>query len=187
MDDPLLPVGSPPDPTQSFSHRLALVLLLPLTVLFVALVLTLFVTHTTAYVDGPSMEPTLYDREVVLVTRGYDEPVKGDVVIIELDLSNGDTGVLVKRIVAVAGDEVEVDKGNAIINGAVERGDHTVIVGERDISVPRQVVPDGYVYVLGDNRPVSEDSRLFGPVSIDSLEGKVVAVIQPVNRARRVD
>lgn len=185
--DYLPPPEPQPDPERSFSHRLALALLIPLVIVFVGLFITLFVTHSTTQVEGPSMEPTLQTQEIVLVTRGYEKPVRGDVVIVRLELSDEDAGLLVKRIVALAGDEIEVDRGNAIINGSPERGDHTVVVSERDISVPRQVVPEGHVYVLGDNRPLSEDSRLFGPVPAEWLTGKVIAVVAPINSLRFVD
>jgi signal peptidase I len=165
----------------------ALFLIVPLVIVFVGLLSTFYFTYQTAYVDGISMEPTLLSGELVLVTRGYEQPLRGDVVVVELVAADGSTDVLVKRIVGLPGDEVLVEEGQATVNGKPEQGEHTVYVSCCDLSVPRQIVPDGMVFLLGDNRPVSEDSRLFGTVPIADVRGKVVAVFKPVTDARIVD
>lgn len=175
------------DTGQRAPSMLAMVLLVPLAIVFVGLVSTFYFTYQTAYVDGISMQPTLLSGELVLVTRGYEQPLRGDVVVVEIAAEDGSTDVLVKRIVGLPGDEVEVEEGQATVNGEPEQGDHTVYVACCDLSVPRQRVPEGKVFLLGDNRPVSEDSRLFGTVPLTDVRGKVVAVFKPVNAARLVD
>ncbi len=175
------------DYEKEFSHKLAVFLLVPLSILLVGLLTTFYVNNTTAYIDGISMEPTLLSEELVLVTRGYDQPARGDIVVIVEQLADGSKQDIVKRIVGLAGDEIEIRQGRAVINGEAERGVYTVYVAEGDIEAPRSRVPDDHVYVLGDNRPVSEDSRIFGPVPLDAVLGQVTWVIQPIDSFRRVD
>lgn len=177
----------PTDAHDTFSHRLAFALVIPLAILLVAVLTTFFGMYSTAYVDGLSMEPTLLDNELVLVTRGYEEPRRGDIVVVDVSVPGVEEGVLVKRIVAVPGDEIEVVEGEAYVNGEKEKGGYTVYIACCDLSVDPLTVPDGQVFLLGDNRPISEDSRIFGTVPFENIEGKVVAVLKPIEEARRVD
>lgn len=179
--------GTDQDGHLTLSQRIAVLVLVPLAVIFVGVISTFYVNYSTAYVDGDSMEPTLTSGELVLVSRGYDQPLRGDVVVVSRENGDGSSDVLVKRIVALSGDEVQVDEGNATINGRAEQGRHTVFIAPCDLSVPLQVVPDDEVFLLGDNRPISEDSRLFGTVPLSDVRGKVIAVIRPLSSARFVD
>ncbi|MHB9005189.1 MAG: signal peptidase I [Coriobacteriia bacterium] len=168
-------------------YHVALVLLPVLLVVFVGLFVGLYVTHTTTRVHGPSMAPTLLPEDILLVTRGYDSPIRGDVVVVR-SLDPDDAGeLLVKRVIGIPGDEVSVVDGRALVNGESERGPYTVYVSAGDINVSLLTVPPGAVYVLGDNRPVSSDSRIFGPQPLDTVVGRVISIIAPINRARRVD
>lgn len=179
-----------PDPDTSRRHRpsvAAVVLFVALSVLLVGVMSTFYVTYSTAYVDGISMEPTLLSGELVLVTRGYDQPLRGDVIVIDLAEEGQPPDILVKRLVGLPGDEIVVKEGVASINGEPEKGDHTVYIAQSDLSVPRQTVPDGRVFVLGDNRPISEDSRIFGTVPLENVLGEVVAVFMPLEDARYID
>lgn len=175
------------DYEQEFSHKLAVFLLVPLSVLLVGLLTTFYVKNTTAVIDGASMEPQLLTEDLVLVTRGYENPSRGDVIVIQPKRSGENPDALAKRVVGLPGDAIEIRQGRAIVNGEIEHGDYTVYVAEGDIEAPRSVVPEGHVYVLGDNRPVSEDSRLFGTVPLDWVIGEVTWVIQPIDRFGRVD
>lgn len=175
-----------PNPESQFSHRLAVVLLVPLSILLVGLLSTLYINNTTALIEGPSMEPTLLSGEIVLVSRGYELPARGDIVVISAEFADETPQKLVKRVIALEGDEVEVRAGTAIVNGSAEKGAYTVYVAPADLELARQIVPEGHVFVLGDNRPVSEDSRIFGTVPMDWIDGEVTWVVQPVSQARRI-
>ena len=72
------------------------------------------------------------------------------------------------------------------MNGTIEQGAYTVYVATADISMREITVPGDSIFVLGDNRPASSDSRIFGPVPEDLIVGRVTAVIAPIDRMRIV-
>jgi len=115
-------------------------------------------TFTTVVVSGESMLPTLKNNQRVLTSRAYwlVGPIKDkDIVVIKDD---GPTGYIIKRVYRMAGEVV--DWYNVPDNVDFRKGEYKV--------------PAGHVYVLGDNREVSEDSRRFGPVKVEDIIGKVV-------------
>jgi signal peptidase I len=174
----------PPGRGDLIARRLFVPLILAL-----ALLLAVFwVAFTPVRIEGDSMLPVLRDGDRVLVTRGYTQPARGDVVRI-LDFSPRDKAGprVIKRVVALPGDAVQVVSGRAFVNRAATDITENLIISESDVSVGEIVVPPGHVYVLGDNRPVSLDSRFFGPVPLDAVSGKVVFRYTPVTRVGMVD
>ena len=120
-------------------------------------------------VDGNSMCNTLMDGDYVLYTRIIPSLRRGD--IVSLSLPSGE--YYVKRVVAVAGDEVDIRDGRLYINGVEEKAGY--VLGETlmenvAVSYPC-LVEEGHVFVLGDNRPESVDSRYFDPVSEKQVTG----------------
>jgi signal peptidase I len=116
-----------------------------------------YLTTRAVVVQGPSMLPTLKAGDEVLVSRAYwlfGGLRKDDVVV----LKQGSEGYLIKRIYALAGQTVDWQH--------VPRG--------YSVSSPAFVVPEGTVYVVGDNEAESQDSRHFGPVEVNAVIGKVV-------------
>lgn len=178
-----------PSLVRRISEHAAFGVVLVLLVAFLGLVVVLYVTHTTAKVDGESMKPGLLPEDILLVTKGYDNPVRGDVIVINAPshptIQPGTQ--LVKRVIAIPGDEIKVVEGVAFVNGKRESGNYRLEFSPQDIGMPLTTVPAGEIVVLGDNRPISEDSRIFGPVPLDLVIGRVVAVIAPINRYKRVD
>jgi len=168
--------------------RIARLLLLPLLFLF-ALLLTVFaIAFTPVRVIGDSMYPGLHDADRVLATRGYDVPAAGDVVSVHISGQPGlPEGDAIKRILALSGDTVRIDTGIAFINGVPEDSSRALLLSLDDVSMREMVVPDGHIFILGDNRPVSLDSRFFGPVPLDAVRGRVVFVFSPITRAGLVD
>ncbi len=136
-------------------------------------------------VDGDSMNPTLYDRERVFITRlGLHDglPGRGDVIVFRYPLDPSRD--FVKRVVGLPGDELEIRQGRVYLNGSFVVEDYRLI---RDhSSVPATRIPEGQLYVLGDNRPISEDSRHFGFVPAKNVRGRVFLVIWPPTRLRWV-
>ena len=120
-------------------------------------------------VSGNSMSNTLKDGDYVLYTRMVSELNRGD--IVSLSLPSGE--YYVKRVVAVAGDTVDIRDGKVFINGTEENASYVLgeTVGENAAVVYPYTVEEGHVFVLGDNRPESVDSRYFGPVSEKQVTG----------------
>lgn len=149
-------------------------------------------------IEGPAMEPNYNNGDRVLVEKVSGDPEPGDVIILEAPVDGID---VIKRVIGVGGDRIAVQEGVIIRNGepVPQR-----IVGEgTDVSSasavtcleetlagltyrvqrtregrltdePETTVPEGHLYVVGDHRHRSNDSRYFGPVPLDAVEGKVV-------------
>jgi len=143
----------------------------------IALMLRLFVFEFIS-VSGPSMQPTLYSHEYVFmekVTYWFEEPAYGDVVICKFP---GSTATYVKRVIGVEGDVLEIKDGTLYING---QEDKTYFSGYIDHTMPPTVVPDDSIFVMGDNRNQSMDSRYdtVGPLNNNMVLGKALFVIWP--------
>ncbi|MBQ6067041.1 MAG: signal peptidase I [Clostridia bacterium] len=126
-------------------------------------------------VSGSSMNNTLTDGDWLLVTPYYTEPQYGDIVISTKDTAA--EGSLVKRVIAVAGDVVEVDEHDDVtVNGvALKEDSYTLKNGERHGNLTYPItVPEGCVMLMGDNRCGSWDSRFMeiGFAEDDYLLGK---------------
>ncbi len=166
--------------------RLARILLIPLFVAFLAFLLIFYILFTTTSVNGESMLPTLRNGDKLLLTKSYPEPHHGDVIVFEVLDENNDEEGLIKRVVALPGDTVEIRQGIALVNGVVE-GTRSMITSVSDSSYrPPVVVPPEHVYVLGDNRPIALDSRDLGPIPLGSVRGRVAYVFAPASRITRV-
>ncbi len=131
-------------------------------------------------VKGSSMQPTIHDGDRLVVDRVT--PRLGgigrfDVVI--LGNPRNPSEDFVKRVVALPGEKVAIRKGRLVVNGRVlpEFFDK---VGEID-DTPTWTVPDDCYFVLGDNRPVSLDSREFGFVPKRLIRGKVLLCLWPLS------
>ena len=168
-------------------------------ILTIAIALTVaFVIRTyigePVRVDGHSMDYTLADREIMLASK-FDyllgEPKRFDVIIchypnrrgpgflgIESDLN------FVKRIVGLPGDVVEVSGGYLYVNG--EKYEEPYITNRPDYTMKPYTVPEGYYFVLGDNRSNSNDSHLIGPLPRDMIVGHVQSIIWPLSSFRAI-
>jgi signal peptidase I len=167
---------------QRRSRTLAIWLIGPLTTLLAVLVLVFFVLYDSSTVSGPSMQPTLRDHDYVLATKGLPDPKRGDIVILDV-VFKGVREEWVKRIVAVGGDVVDVTGDLILVNGAVEQFPHLVITSSATGPVEHLTISEGYVFVAGDNRAVSEDSRYVGPFPVSSIRGRVLFRYAPLWRA----
>jgi signal peptidase I len=133
------------------------------------------------YIPSPSMEPTLVEGDRVLVNRfvyRFDEPRRGDVVVFHPPIAPEDD--YIKRVVAVAGDTVEVRDGVLYVNSEPQQ--EPFLKEKMDSVYEQELVPEDHVFVMGDNRNSSGDSRVFGPVEIDSLLGRAFLVYWPPSR-----
>jgi signal peptidase I len=134
-------------------------------------------------VTGPSMLPRVTPGEMVLInTMAYRlGPIaRGDVVALEHDEPTAQT--FLKRVVALPGERVEVDGGVLIVDGRRIAEPYVSFPDTR--SVAPVIVPPHALYVLGDNRAQSEDSREWGPVPESAVIGKALFGIWPPRRLR---
>jgi signal peptidase I len=154
-----------------------------------AILITLFINTYVAEaitVDGPSMKPSLYPHQHVILEkttyRFFHGPRRGDVVVLNLE---GEEVPLIKRVVALAGETVEVRGGKVFIDGQPLEEPWATQMGGSDHGPT--YIPALHVFVLGDNRPRSRDSRSFGPVSMDQIVGRAVFVYWPLDEAKALD
>lgn len=143
------------------------------------IVLVVFLIFTFLYgivrINDVSMKPAIKDGDLVMYYRLDKRFVSGDVAVFE-DNGRNTTG----RVVAVAGDTVDITKDGLKINGADQVSqdiyfDTTQFKDGVDFPI---TVGEGQVFILGDNRPQASDSRTFGCIDLNDVKGKVIAVIR---------
>ena len=135
-------------------------------------------------VDGISMHPFLETRERVFVNRlvyRFSAPQPHDIIVFERDPKP-----LIKRVIALAGQTIEVSNGQVIVDGVTQTEPYLAVVTQGHFGP--YAVPEGTVFVMGDNRNVSLDSRdpSVGPVTLSKIRGKALAVYWPLSKVRLV-
>ncbi len=160
----------------------------------IALVLRTLVVQQF-YIAGPSMETTLFGDDRVLVNKlsyRFGTPSRGDVIVFDRITGNGDSvqhDDLIKRVIGLPGETLEIVECAVLIDGAKidepwltddlrdESVDSDVRCGTSNVEAT--VLSDNEVFLIGDNRTMSFDSRMFGAVNIDQIVGRAVVVIWP--------
>lgn len=154
-------------------------------IIVILFILTYIVTATQ--VVGSSMYPTFKDGELVLVNKFkylLGDVKRGD--IISLDYA--DTKYLIKRVIGVPGDDVVIKDNVLYINGSVYKEDYiSSELNYEDFNLADlgySKIPDDMYLVLGDNREKSLDSRDFGLIKKDDINGKISFRFWPLNRLK---
>jgi signal peptidase I len=166
---------TPPPPEPGGGQRLVRffreVLETVLPALLIALLINVFVGQATR-VEGQSMEPNLHSEQRLVVEKlsyHFHGPQRFDIVVLKVP-SQGEE-LLIKRVVGLPGETVEIKDGGVYINGEILDEpfiDEYTQPGRHD----QVTVPPLHVFVLGDNRDRSNDSRSFGPVPIENVIGR---------------
>ena len=153
--------------------------LLVLTLAAVLLITSFLFRHSV--VDGASMESTLHDGDHLIISSAFYEPKVGDIIVFE-DYSTRHKKPLVKRIIATEGQTVTVlSDTEVLVVGQLITGGFTDGVSA-DYTYPMEpvTVSEGCVFVMGDHRNNSTDSRRFGEISVESILGKVLLRVYPL-------
>ena len=136
-------------------------------------------TLQNSIVDGTSMEPNLMNADRLLVSKvsyAFGEPERGDIIVFPSPYEDGRE--FIKRIIGMPGETVQIINGGVRINGQLIEEPYLVNHDSRDY--PATAIPAGQYFVLGDNRPVSLDSRQGWTVSREDVHGKAWVVFWPL-------
>ncbi|EAX48695.1 signal peptidase I [Thermosinus carboxydivorans Nor1] len=136
-------------------------------------------------VEGPSMRPTLVNSERLVVNKfiyRFKEPEKGEIIVFRYP--RDPSRDFIKRVIAVGGDTIEIQDGRVFVNGQLMQEPY--ILEKTRGSYPLSTVPAGHVFVMGDNRNNSEDSRFrdVGFVPLHLIKGKAVMVFWPLDHIK---
>lgn len=142
-------------------------------------------------VDGQSMTPNLANHERLIVNKFLylvRQPHRGEIIVFHATPEKD----YIKRVVGLPGETVEIRDDTLYINGKkhLERflGDVKQAYHEKNMQYTADFgpveVPQGQLFVLGDNRPNSEDSRVIGPIPLDTVVGRAEVVFWPVTHIR---
>lgn len=134
-------------------------------------------------VQGQSMLPTLHDRERLIVSKVqyyYRQPERGEIIVFKAT----DDRDFIKRVIGTGGDEVRVDRDGVFVNG--ERLEEPYVFERAREPYGPVIVPAGTIFVLGDNRNNSMDSRhpSVGFVALAQIKGKAMLVFWPLDSIR---
>lgn len=161
--------------------------------LFIAIILAFIIRNfflTPIVVEGASMMPTLQDQDRMIVTK-IGEPDRFDIVVFHANEKND----YIKRVIGLPGDRIEYKNDTLSVNGKVYEekyldkykkahqrnqygGPYTA-----DFSI---IVPEGSLFVMGDNRRYSKDSRHIGPIPIEKVVGATKVVYWPIKEIKIV-
>ena len=188
----------------SFIYELPILILVALVV---AVVITTFLIQIF-FIPSASMVPTLVIDDFFLVNKlsyTFGEPEAGDVVVFDspfssdtvdddsivekvtrnvaeaLGLRTADAADLIKRIVAVGGDTVEIVDNQVLVNG-IAMDEPYRQPGSTMPDMDPTEIPDGHIWVMGDNRNKSQDSRRFGAVPVEDVIGRAFVIVWPFDR-----
>jgi signal peptidase I len=160
-------------------------------VITVAAMIVALVVRTSVlqafYIPSESMVPTLNVNDRVLVNKlayRFSTIDRGDVVVFERP--NAAPGThnprdLVKRVIALGGDTVEAREGVVFVNGQPIDEPYVRVRGTT-ANLPLTTVPRDHLWVMGDNRTNSSDSRVFGPIAVTSVVGRAMVTVWPATR-----
>jgi signal peptidase I len=137
------------------------------------------------WIPSESMVPTLEIGDRVLVNKfiyRFTEPERGDVLVFK-SVEGGDQD-LIKRVVGTPGDEVRVQNGQLFVNGEPQNEPYLNQQNPDRSFYGPLIVPEDSVFMMGDNRSNSQDSRFFGPVPYENVEGEAFLLFWPLQNFR---
>jgi len=150
----------------------------------VASVVMITFLYQPVRVEGTSMLPRLEDRDRLFINKfvyRISSMERGDVVVFRYPRDPEKS--YIKRVIALPGDRIRIDRGTVVLNGSPLREDYVPLKYRDSKSMVELVVPEDSYFMMGDHRSISSDSREFGPVTRDLIYGKAVFVYWPAKDA----
>ena len=181
--------AQPPQRQGYLSDNLKLILKDVLIACAIALLISFIVRPTI--VKETSMEPTVEPSDYLLMNRqayNFGEVERGDIVIFRSDLKLDETHnkLLIKRVIALSGDTISIADGKVVVNGK-EIKEPYIAEGGTPGAMEEMTVPEGQLFVMGDHRTVSVDSRVLGCIDEDDIEGKAFFRLYPFSKFGRIE
>ena len=154
-------------------------------VCFVAVWILVKVVFPTAIIPTASMYPTLPSPCFSFSTRAAyweNDPERGDILVFQYP--KDPSRDFIKRVIAIPGDTIEIKDGHIYVNGELKNEPYILSTTRGDY--PLATVPEGHIFVMGDNRNNSEDSRFadVGMVPFDLIKGKAILIFWPLDKLR---
>jgi len=136
-------------------------------------------------VKESSMQPTLFENNYIFLSKqsySFGDPKRGDIIVFHTNLTTqkGEEKLLIKRIIGLPGDKISIMEGEVFINDE-KQDEEYILDGFTSGYIENFVVPENKVFVMGDNRAVSLDSRAeeIGCIDIDKIVGKAFFRLYP--------
>jgi signal peptidase I len=185
------PVAEPaavhePEPARRSSVRSAVEwVVIVAAALLAALLIKTFLLQAF-YIPSDSMNPTLVNRDRVLVNKlsyHFHDVHRGDIVVFKRPPEETDPKIkdLIKRVIALPGETVEGRDGQILIDGRTLKEPY-VAKGSAMNDFPARKIPTGHYFVMGDNRGNSKDSRVFGPIAKSLIVGRAFIRVWPISK-----
>lgn len=149
--------------------------LLPYLIIIVSVILIRTFLVTPIRVQGPSMNPTLKNKDIMILNKTAKVD-RFDIVVINSEKINE---VLIKRVIALPGETLEVKDGKIYIDGKKIKDKYG---SGKTSDIAKIKIPKGEYFVMGDNREVSADSRMFGTFTKKEIKGTTKLTIFPFKR-----
>ncbi|HEX4205317.1 MAG TPA: signal peptidase I [Ktedonobacteraceae bacterium] len=150
-------------------------------VLTVCIFLVIHFIIQSYHIDGVSMEPGLNSQELVVVNKTaylFHQPQRGDVIVFHYPVDPRQD--FIKRIIGLPGDTIQTNFSQVWVNG-VKLNESAYISAPANLTAQKWTVPKNDYFVMGDNRPKSDDSRSWGFVPMNNIVGKTVVVYWPIS------
>ncbi|MBO7762887.1 MAG: signal peptidase I [Clostridia bacterium] len=162
--------------------------LILVTLALLVLVTTLFIRQTV--VVGGSMEPTLKNGEQLFISDLFYTPKAGDIVVVQVDgeiaerfTTLHENEAIIKRVIATEGQTVGIVNGTVYIDGVPLSEDYVLRDGtDQKLNMPTVTVSEGHIFLMGDHRNNSLDSRWFGEVDERTVIGKILFRFLPLSQ-----
>ncbi|MCE5257837.1 MAG: signal peptidase I [Chloroflexi bacterium] len=174
--------AEPAQPAKSWLREFLEALIPALIIVFI---INAFIAQATR-VEGDSMLPNIHNNERLIIEKiSYylHSPARRDIIVIK-PLQPG-TEPLIKRVIGLPGETIAVHDGKVYIND--QPLDEPYLVQQTYGLMSPQLIPEGYVFVMGDNRSASNDSRSFGPVPMQDIIGRAWLRYWPFSTAQLIN